>query len=249
MLRICLIIAIVAGLAAGAVSFFKVQDIITTTRQARDEWNGKYTNEFAAHTKTKATLKKTAADLETTTKTLVQTKSDLDAANTKVGELDKQNSDLTAKLEKTTGERDDAQQQLEKWRLVGLTPEQVKGVITNLETTLKEKTALIAENKVVAASRDDWKNKYTALVGADAPVELPAGLKGRVLVVDPKYDFVILNIGDDQGAKTRGEMLVDRDGKLLGKVRISSVQKDSCVANIISGWKRGVIMEGDEVLY
>ncbi len=60
MLRICLIIAIVAGLAAGAVSFFKVQDIITTTRQARDEWNGKYTNEFAAHTKTKATLKKTA---------------------------------------------------------------------------------------------------------------------------------------------------------------------------------------------
>jgi hypothetical protein len=44
-------------------------------------------------------------------------------------------------------------------------------------------------------------------------------------------------------------MMVDRDGKLLGKVRIKSVSKDRCVANIMAGWKNGEVMEGDEVLY
>jgi cell shape-determining protein MreC len=248
MLRICLIVAIVAGLAAGAVSFFKVQDIITTTRAARDEWNGKYTNEFAAHNKTKATLKKTTADLETTRKTLEQTKNDLDAATTKVAELDKQNSELTAKLDKATAERDDAQQRLERWRNLP-EPDQIRAIIADLERTRKEKTALMAENKLLLASREDWRNRYENLVGTTGPVPLPAGLKGKVLAVDPKYDFVVLNIGDDQGAKPRGEMLVDRNGKLLGKVRIYSVQKDRCVANILSDWKQGLIMEGDEVLY
>jgi negative regulator of sigma E activity len=60
---------------------------------------------------------------------------------------------------------------------------------------------------------------------------------------------VVLNIGSDQGAKQLGVMMVDRDGKLLGKVRISSVTKTECIANIMPDWKRGNIMEGDEVLY
>jgi len=248
MLRICLIIAIVAGLAAGAVSFFKVQDIITTTREKRDEWNGKYTNEFNAHVKTKATLKKTTADLETTTKELTQTKSDLDAANTKVSELDKQKEDLTAKLEKATGERDTAQQELEQWRQLSITPAQVRGVISDRDKLQKEKAALIMENKLVSASRDDWMAKYNDLVGTNNAPPLPPGLRGKILAVDPKYDFVVLNIGSDQGVLKRGEMMVDRDGRLLGKVRIYSVEKDRCVANIMPGWTRGEIVEGDEVL-
>ncbi len=60
MLRICLIIAIVAGLAAAAISFTKVKEIIDTTRQARDEWHTKDDQEVAAHGKTKGELKKDA---------------------------------------------------------------------------------------------------------------------------------------------------------------------------------------------
>jgi hypothetical protein len=69
------------------------------------------------------------------------------------------------------------------------------------------------------------------------------------VAVDPKFNFVVLNIGEEQGAKARGVMMVDHDGKLLGKVRITSVTKTECVANILPDWKRGTIMEGDEVLY
>jgi len=39
--RISLIIAILAGLGAGALTFTKVQDIITSTRTERDDWHKK----------------------------------------------------------------------------------------------------------------------------------------------------------------------------------------------------------------
>jgi hypothetical protein len=247
--RICLIVAILAGLAAGAVSFLKVQDIIVTTRAERDDWHKKDTDEAAAHVKTKASLKATTAKLDTTTKELTQTKSDLEAANSKVADLDKRNTDLTAKLDKTTGERDEAQQKLEAWRLVGMEPDQVKGMMAELAKTQKAKEALIGENKLLASKVDEWEKRWNDFFLNDAPVLLPTGLRGKILVVDPRYDFVVLDIGKDQGAKERGVMMVDRGGKLLGKVRIKSVSENRSIANILPDWKRGEINEGDEVLY
>jgi hypothetical protein len=247
--RISLIIAILAGLGAGAVTFFKVQDIIVTTRTERDDWHKKDTDEIAAHTKTKATLKTTQAKLDTTEKALAQTKSDLDNANAKVEELDKKSTDLQAKLDKTTGERDDAQQKLEAWRILGLQPDEIKGMVADLDKTRKAKEALIGENKLLVAKVNEWEKKWNDFFGETGPVLLPTGLRGKILAVDPKYDFVVLDIGEDQGVKERGEMMVDRDGKLLGKVRIKTVSKDRSVANILPDWKRGEINEGDEVLY
>jgi Na+/H+ antiporter NhaB len=247
--RICLAIAIVAGLAAGAVTFFKVQDIIVTTRAERDDWHKKDTDEIAAHTKTKATLKTTQAKLDTTEKELVQTKSDLDNANAKVAELDKAKTDLTAKLETRTNERDDAQQKLEAWRILGLQPDEIKAIVADLAKTRQAKEALIGENKLLVAKVNEWEKRWNDFFLNDAPVLLPAGLRGKILAVDPKYDFVVLNIGEDQGAKERGVMMVDRGDKLLGKIRIKTVFKDRCVANILPDWKRGEIEEGDEVLY
>jgi polyhydroxyalkanoate synthesis regulator phasin len=251
MLRICLIIAILGGLGAGALSWFQVQDIITTTRAARDDWHNQFTSEHTARTTAESNLKKKTADLEKTTKQLAQTKTDLDAATTKVTELDKQNTDLTDKLAKTTAARDEAQQELEQWHLIpgGLKPGQIKGLIEELAKTKEARDTYIAENKLVTAKYNEIKGRWDDFFGTNGAVPLPAGLKGKVIAVDPKFDFVVLNIGDEQGARKRGEMMVDRDGKLIGKVRISTVEKDHCVANILPDWKQGDIMEGDEVLY
>ncbi len=248
MLRICLIVTILAGLAAGALTFTKVQDIITTTRQQRDEWHQKDTSEVAAHNTTKKTLTETKTKLETTQKNLAQTKSSLDAANSKVDDLTKNNTDLTAKLDKASADRDEAQQKLERWS--GLPdPAAIRGIMADLEKTRKAKEAVIGENKLLAAKVMEWVNRWDNYFHDTAPVILPTGLRGKILAVDPKYDFVVLNIGDEQGVKERGEMMVDRNGKLLGKVRIKSVSKNRCVANILPDWQRGQMMEGDEVLY
>jgi hypothetical protein len=248
LLRISLGIAILASLAAGVISFKYVQDIIVATRQERDDWHKKDSAEIAAHNTTKKNLAETKSKLETTTKNLEQTKTALSAANNKVDELTKNNADLTAKLDKTTGERDEAQQQLERWR--GLPdPVQIKEIIADLEKTRKARDAFIAENKLLASKLKDSLDRWDQYFGTNADVPLPAGLRGKILAVDPKYDFVVLNIGDDQGAKQRGVMMVDRNGILLGKVRIQTVYKDRCVANILPDWQKAPIMEGDEVLY
>ena len=79
-------------------------------------------------------------------------------------------------------------------------------------------------------------------------VTLPASLKGKVLVADPKWNFVVLNVGEDQGVLERGELLVNRDGKLVAKVVVRSVQKDRSIANVMPGWELGEVMEGDQVI-
>jgi hypothetical protein len=59
---------------------------------------------------------------------------------------------------------------------------------------------------------------------------------------------VVLNVGGDQGALEAGELLVNRNGRLVGKVKITSVQKDRSVANVVPGWLLGEILEGDLVV-
>jgi hypothetical protein len=248
LLRICLIITIVAGLGAAYLGFFPVKDIITTTREARDDFNNKWKDETALYLKTDKALKKTTADLASTTAKLTETQGELDAANTKNTDLTAQNSDLTDKLAKMTTRADTAEQTLEKWNQLP-PPEQIKSIIAELAQTKKERDGVVAENKILVASRKELQNQIYNLIGSDATVLLPEGLKGRVLAVDPKYDFVVLDIGDDQGVKERGEMMVNRQGKLIGKVRITRVEKDRSVATILSNWKRGQVMEGDQVIY
>jgi flagellar biosynthesis/type III secretory pathway chaperone len=248
LLRILLVITIVAGLAACAVGFIQVKDIIVTTRAARDDFHQKYTSETTARKTAETKLKKSQADLAETTSKLNDTQSQLEAANTKNTELTTQNTDLTAKLTKMTDRADTAEQKLEQWNQLP-PPEAIKGMISDLAKTKQARDAVVAENKLLLASRKDLQERWNRIFGADAPVILPTGLRGKILAVDPKYDFVVLNIGDEQGAKERGEMMVEKHGRLLGKVRISTVRKDTCVANILPGWQRGEIMEGDQVIY
>ena len=83
--------------------------------------------------------------------------------------------------------------------------------------------------------------------GPDPTIRLRADLRGKILVVDPKWDFVVLNIGQDQGVLEDGELLVSREGKLVAKVVVRSVEKNRCIANVVPGWKLGEVIEGDEV--
>ena len=80
---------------------------------------------------------------------------------------------------------------------------------------------------------------------------LPAGTKGSVVAVDPKYDFVVINLGGNQGMVENAKLLVNRDGKFLGKVKITNVEPDRSIANVLPEWKTpgDEIMEGDQVIF
>ena len=72
---------------------------------------------------------------------------------------------------------------------------------------------------------------------------------GKIVAVDPRYDFVVLDVGGNQGVVENGRLLVNRDGKLVAKVRVTKVEPNRSIANIMPDWKQAEIMEGDQVLY
>ena len=77
------------------------------------------------------------------------------------------------------------------------------------------------------------------------------GVRGTVLAVNQAYNFVVLNLGARQGVEPNSEMLVLREGTLIGKIRISSVEPATAIGDIISGsLARGVqVQPGDTVIY
>ena len=93
-----------------------------------------------------------------------------------------------------------------------------------------------------------YSNASTRYDPTSPPISLPAKLTGKVLVTDPKWNFVVLNVGEDQQVLKYAELLIHRNGALVARVKVTSVQKDRCVANVMPGGKLGDILEGDQVI-
>ena len=179
LLRICLILTIIAGLGTAYVGFFPVQDIIKTTRASRDDFHNKLTAETAAHKKTKKELADTKEQLAKTTSKLTETTAQLAEANSKNAELDKQNTDLTDKLTKATARADADDQQLEQWRVLGLTPVEIKGVIAERDELKKVRAVITGENKILAGTVKTLQEQIDDLIGTQGPPPLPPRTQGE----------------------------------------------------------------------
>jgi hypothetical protein len=248
LLRISLIIAILAGVGVGVLNFVKVKEKIVNLQN-----DVKRETDFHREFETK--FKTTKSQLERTNTLLVQTISILDdttrAKEEAVKKLDtetKRADKLTEDLRKSTDDLKEAQANLEAYVRTGFKPPElvhIKEQIANLEASIAEMQTVNKANSKTIANLNTELDRYR---NPDKPVLLPASLTGKVLIADPKWNFVVLNIGDDQGVKEYGELLVNRDGKLVAKVIVRSMQKDRCIANVMPGWQLGEVMEGDQVI-
>ena len=248
LIRISLIVAIIAGLAVGGLNFVKVKEKITTLQANLD-------TETKAHQKFESLAKATQKDLDKRTAELKQTKAELEAttaakekADAELAAQTKRVDKLTDDLTKTRQERDDAQQQLAAYKATGVTPKQILGFNDDIKKLQENLAVADIENKVLARKVNKLNTELLVYRDPTFFVPLPAALRGKVLVADPKWNFVVLNIGEDQGILERGELLVNRNGKLVAKIVVRSVQKDRSVANVLPGWALGEVMEGDLVI-
>jgi myosin heavy subunit len=248
LIRISLIIAIIAGLAVGALNFVKVKKIIEDTRAQRDDYHKQLDTTTAQLNTTKKKLDTTVAQLKQTQNDLDTAKKDRDTALAAVETLKKDKATLQGNLDKANSDLDSAKIELDQYHTAFKTPQQALSVAKDMQA-LNERVAVIEdEKKVLQRQLVRVQSELDVYKNPEKPVELPASLAGKVLVTDPKWDFVVLNVGEDQGALERGELLVNRDGKLVAKVKITSVQKDRCIANVLPGWKLGEVLEGDQVI-
>jgi hypothetical protein len=135
---------------------------------------------------------------------------------------------------------------------------QVDELRRQLDGAEKEK-ALLAEKLQDAQERpvkeapktETRKRRDITSVQRQSSSSHRAGVHGSVLAYNQAYNFVVLNLGARNGVEPNSEMLVLRDGTLIGKIRISSVEPATAIGDIMTNsLARGVqVQPGDSVIY
>jgi hypothetical protein len=249
MIRICLIVALVAGLGATALNFAVLRTQINTIIEARNKNAEERDAERTAKETAQKNLRTTTAELNTTKTNLATAESNLRAATARATEQETRARELASNLDRTKTELNTSQQELSQWRLLNMSIDQARALQGELRKSREERDVITAENRVMVKKIRTLENQLARYEGDNRPPQLPAGLKGRIVAVDPKYDFVVLDIGGNHGVLERGEMLVARNGKMIGKVQITSVEPTRSFANVVPGFKQADVQEGDQVLY
>jgi hypothetical protein len=249
-LRICLILAILAGIGVIVVSHMQLRPQIQTIIQDRDTNKENWDKETKRANKLNKDLGDTKTKLTATEKTLSQTQTELTSTKSSLEDEKKRAKGLQDNLEKTKADLLASDQELSAWKALGIAVEGVRGLIDSEKKLRAESQVLVAENKIMGKKLVETLaelDRYR-IGNPDNDLPLPATVRGKVVAVDPKWSFVVLDVGADQGVKERGVLLVSRNSKLVAKVRVTSVQASRSVANIVPGWKIGELLEGDLVV-
>ena len=139
----------------------------------------------------------------------------------------------------------------ESWRLfqqANGTQAQISQKLATFTEVNNQRANFLAENTILLSQIEKIGVELSRYTGTSVKVTLPQNLHGTVTAVDAQFDFVVLDIGESQGVREHGELLVSRGEKLIGKLRILDVKQDHSIANILPNWKQDEIQTGDLVI-
>jgi hypothetical protein len=257
--RLLLIASIVLGFGTAFLGF--------KTKQQADALQEKLKSATSSLTSAKSTLAKAEKDLGETKKTLDETQATLkqkeaDLVDAKAA-AEKAKTDLTA-----------AQTAVE------IAEKKVAGIETAMKTlqekigtidlaSLPQTLAQMAEDKKKAeterdeakAVQESLKSRADELSAAVDTKErtiqeyksntVRQGLSGKIVAFNPGWNFVVLNIGDKAGLKAGVQMVVLRGGNMIGKLKVTSVEPSTAIADVLPGSiARGDnVQPGDTVVY
>jgi uncharacterized coiled-coil protein SlyX len=194
-------------------------------------------NRYTELDNTYADLKRTADELAVTKDELTTTKGELARSQEQVQQLTVTVAEKTAEIARkedqiVTLEQEKASQQVQI--------DELNNTVAKMEDEkqdLKDKVVTLEQTIV----------ELEALTGDSAGRPLPRGLSGTVLLVNKAWNFVVLDLGSDDGLVPNAEMLVHRGDKLIGKVQISGVTRQMAIADINAEWTESLVREGDFV--
>jgi len=254
MARIALFITLVLLLATCFFAFethTKVQglnDTVTTTKAERDTANQQRAKADADKKVAQEDAAKSKKDADDAIAAATAAKSSLEAANGQITTLNGQVTDLTNKLKIATTSTTGAPIQ------TGVPQETFDKVTAQLKDAQNHAAELAVNNETLKRRADDATSQVDGLkkeVARYVQHTVRNGLEGEVLAVNPGWNFVVLSIGDRQGAVSNAELILQRGNHEIGKVRITSVEPSTSVADIIPGTlARGVrVQPGDRVIF
>ncbi len=218
------------------------RDLATRARAASEKKLKTRETEFTAAkskmTEAEAKASSAEAELSKAQNDKAELEAKLQASEAQIGDLQKRVADATVGGEPGSGEGgvspNEMKAMLDETRQQLLVAEQEKNTLADKVKAAQDRVAAIEEEK---KRRESGKN--------------PPGVHGTVLAVNQAYNFVVLSMGDRQGVVPNSEMLILRQGALIGKIRISSVEPTTSIGDIITNsLARGVqVQPGDTVIY
>ncbi|HEY0551497.1 MAG TPA: hypothetical protein VGF13_17975 [Verrucomicrobiae bacterium] len=250
LLRISLILAILVGAGTIFITQKMARDHFTAIQKDRDDNIKGRAQEAARAKKAETELSSTKQVLTQTKDTLAKTEEELTGTKQRLtaaeDTLNKKNTELATAVER----RKAMEAEIAKWESLQMPPEKIREMMATLKKLQDAIVVLEEEKKILSHEVAVLNNKLKLILGDDEYiVPLPSGTKGSIVAVDPKWNFVILDLGAEKGMLEGGVLMVHRNSQLVGKVRIREVMKERSVANVMPGWKLGEIEEGDQVLY
>jgi hypothetical protein len=171
-----------------------------------------------------------------------------------LAQVQKEKADLQAKLDANQQEMASLQKRVGEAPSADLQA-QVDDLRRQLDSAEKEKTFLAQKiqdaQEHASEPKETKKRRENTVAHREISSGNRTGVRGTVLAYNQAYNFVVLNLGARNGVETNSEMLVLRDGTLIGKIRISSVEPATAIGDIITNsLERGVqVQPGDTVIY
>jgi hypothetical protein len=246
--KILLYVALVGALAAGGLGYLvigKYNDSKTSLQQASaakvlaDQATKKAQAEAADAKTAKEASDKAAADAT----------SKVEDLNTQLASAKKDADDAKAAVQTANDAAKKAQADLDKINqdLNGKSVADYKAAEAKAESDL---AAAQAEQKILQDQLQGSQQQVTELndaINRSKDNGKMPGISGKITFVDHTWNFVILNVGIDAGVVPNGELIVYRGRNFLGKVRVTKVDSNDSVAEILPDTK-GDIQVGDSVL-
>lgn len=256
MARVLLILSIVLTLVTAGLGFMakqKVDGLQSDLLGAKRDLSA-----------TKASLTKTTTELGTTKKDLTDAKQQLDARTADLAKAKSELDDSQKKLAESNTVLEAKTKELAAIQVVideltkGKPPAELGKQVEQFKLDLQKAQTELLEARQVADTLNE-RNRVqeeqlatkTREVDAYRNVTVRQGLSGRILAYNPGWNFVVLSIGDKAGLKSGVQMIVTRGNSMIGKVRVTSVEPNTAIADVLPGtMARGQsVQAGDGVIY
>lgn len=261
MAKIFLGIALAVMLATAALGFLaksNADKMQTTLKAAKSS----LATAESSQRKAVADLKARTDELTAATAKVEEKDKELATQKGAMDDLNKKIAEATTAMETKTGEVATLTKTLEEMKIAmggkgaadgAANPAMdiLKAEVARAQTSAAESEALVA---ALTQQKKNVEDKMVSLEQYKKSRELGItrqGLSGRILAVNSGWNFVVLSIGDKQGAQMNASMLVVRGGTPIGKVRITSVEPSTSIADVIPGsvLKGVTVQPGDNVVF
>lgn len=203
--------------------------------------------------------KATTDQLAEKTSKLAATESALNVENQRVkdlegqvAEVNKAKDDLTKALDTTKSELTVAKKEVETLtqKMADARPEEVARLRDDLDKVTKLKENLTGENQILTQKLKGFE-KQVADLGEEIKIlkTTPQNLRGKVVMVQPEWGFMVLDVGHRHRVQPNSEFIVYRNDQLVTKVKVVDVKEANSVAEFMRGFQKLPPQVGDTVVY